>query len=92
VSDPGEERAREVAGELAGRLRALAAPAGDRVEVLGPAPAPLSRLRGKYRWQTALKGPDGELLRQIARAAKEELSGRSAPGYVTIDVDPISML
>lgn len=91
VSNPAEERAREVAEKLASRLRVLAAPAGDTVGVLGPAPAPLFRLRGKYRWQTALKGPDGELLRQIAGTVKEEL-GPSAAACVSVDVDPISML
>ncbi len=42
-------------------------PAG--VSVLGPAPAPLARLRGRYRWQVLLAGPAGRQLRGTAVAA-----------------------
>ena len=42
-------------------------PAG--VSVLGPAPAPLARLRGRYRWQVLLAGSGGRTLRLKAAAA-----------------------
>ena len=42
-------------------------PAG--VSVLGPAPAPLARLRGRYRWQVLLAGSAGRPLRLKAAAA-----------------------
>ena len=42
-------------------------PAG--VSVLGPAPAPLARLRGRYRWQVLLAGAAGRQLRGTAVAA-----------------------
>ena len=61
-------------------------------EVLGPAPAPIARLRGLVRWHLLLKGPDAAVLRHALRepvAALERAAGRVR---VTVDVDPHSML
>ena len=63
--------------------------AGARV--LGPAPAPFSKLRGKYRFQIQLQAPDGEKLRAAARQAT---AGAKPPEGVQwiVDVDPLDML
>ena len=58
--------------------------------VLGPAPAPLQRLRGEHRVQFFLKGGRRAEMRQALRqaiAAMPEVRRR-----VTIDVDPLSVL
>jgi primosomal protein N' (replication factor Y) len=65
---------------------------GDRGElrILGPAPAPLGKLRGEYRAQLLLKGTNRKRLRealQTALASRPELQRR-----VVVDVDPISVL
>ncbi len=51
------------------------------VEVLGPTPAYPSRLRGRYRWQILLRGPNPRVLLEDARL----------PRAWTIDVDPLGM-
>ncbi len=63
----------------------------DSVEVLGPAPAPLTRLRDQYRWQLLLLGPKAELLergRQLDRRARKQL--RSV--QVRVVSAPVQML
>jgi primosomal protein N' (replication factor Y) len=65
---------------------------GDRhgFRVLGPAPAPLGRLRGEYRAQLLLKGPNRKRMRDAlvaAMAARPDVARRT-----TIDVDPVSVL
>jgi primosomal protein N' (replication factor Y) len=58
--------------------------------VLGPAPAPLGRLRGESRVQVLLKGRDRAAMRAAMRAAlqaRPEMARRA-----TVDVDPLSML
>jgi len=71
-----------------------AAPTGEMtesVEILGPAPAPLSRIRDQYRWQLLLLGPKAALLacgRQVTRRAREQL--RSV--QVRVVSAPIQML
>ncbi|HEY1555526.1 MAG TPA: primosomal protein N' [Kofleriaceae bacterium] len=60
------------------------------IEVRGPVPAPLERLRGRTRWQIWLRGADRHALRRVARgvlAAEVASSVR-----VVLDVDPISAL
>jgi primosomal protein N' (replication factor Y) (superfamily II helicase) len=70
------------------RLRGDAERAGLRV--LGPAPAPLGKLRGEYRAQLLIKGSHRNRMREIvlaAIAARPELQRR-----VMVDVDPVSVL
>jgi primosomal protein N' (replication factor Y) len=82
----------ERVGRAALRLGEALAQAAGEVEVLGPAPCPLARLRGKSRQQILLKAaarlPLRQLLGQLA-------TWRSAvpPGVkLTVDVDPVDML
>jgi primosomal protein N' (replication factor Y) len=60
------------------------------VRVLGPAPAPLGKLRGEYRAQLLLKGANRKALRatlQAAIDARPDLQKR-----VVVDVDPLNVL
>ncbi|MBA2353069.1 MAG: primosomal protein N' [Acidobacteria bacterium] len=75
------------AGQLAEALRRLG---DERFGVLGPAPAPLGRLRGESRVQLFLKGRDRTGMRQAAREALAAMP--TLHKRVTIDVDPVSML
>jgi primosomal protein N' (replication factor Y) len=80
--------AMDVAGDIVARMR-------QRVEhgefrVLGPAPAPLGKLRGEYRAQLLVKSPNRRKMREALQAViadRPELARRT-----TIDVDPISVL
>ena len=80
-----EEAMRDAAG-LAGALRA----AGDSFQVLGPAVAPISRLRGQHRAQIFLKGRNRRAMRIALRAALD--AGPDLGRRVTVDVDPINLL
>jgi primosomal protein N' (replication factor Y) (superfamily II helicase) len=66
------------------------ATAAGRFTVLGPAPAPLGRLRGEHRVQFFLKGTRRADMRNALLqviAAMPEIRRR-----LTIDVDPLSVL
>ena len=63
VSAPHESDAVAGAAQLAAAIRASSA-----CELLGPAPAPLPRLRGRHRQQLLIKG-DRSAVRDAARAA-----------------------
>ena len=58
--------------------------------ILGPAPAPLTKLRGEHRAQFFLKGTNRKVMRealQLAVSRQPKLAKR-----ISIDVDPLSML
>jgi primosomal protein N' (replication factor Y) len=58
----------------------------DGVLLLGPAPAPLWRLKGRHRWQLLLKGPKGPGVRETARALVS-CADKVLPRGVRLDVD-----
>jgi primosomal protein N' (replication factor Y) len=83
--------ASEFAGYIVKRLSAAVKQRQAAARVLGPAPCPFARLRGKYRFQIQAQGPDGE---QLRAAAAEATSGLEPPDDVQwiVDVDPVDML
>jgi primosomal protein N' (replication factor Y) len=86
-----ENIAGQFAGELGQRLEAALERLQADARLLGPAPAPFSKLRGKYRFQIQLQAADGEKLRA---AVREATAGLKPPDDVQwiVDVDPLDML
>ena len=62
------------------------------VEVLGPSPCPLSRLRGKSRYQILLKSTDQPALRHLLIQLDDGIKQLPKQVSLKIDVDPIDML
>lgn len=91
---------KEEAENQAERLSVILKRVANGVEVLGPAPAPLTRLRNEYRFQILLKSKDRLLLKSVLKkglALMEEqrpLRGvRPLRGSrLTIDVDPQNLI
>lgn len=79
------------AAERVARDLSLAAPSGDAIQVLGPAPAPLSLLRGRHRHRLLLKAERGMPVQAILR---DWLAKVEVPSHVRVqvDVDPVSFL
>jgi primosomal protein N' (replication factor Y) len=63
---------------------------GSDTVVLGPAAAPISLLRGRFRKHMLLKGPEEESFESV-RDVLVDVVQSSAP-KVTLDVDPMGML
>jgi primosomal protein N' (replication factor Y) (superfamily II helicase) len=78
----------------AGVASILARPAGrEQIQVLGPAPMFLSRLKGLYRWHLSLNGRSSEGLHRLARLALESAAPAGTRGVrIHVDVDPIHTL
>ena len=58
------------------------------MRVTGPAPAPLERLRDRWRFQLLLRSPGGARLRQLLAAVLPESHGAD----LVVDVDPYDLL
>jgi primosomal protein N' (replication factor Y) len=78
--------AMDIAVSLVRRLEPAAA--RTPFALLGPAPAPLSRLRGEHRVQFFLKGHRRTAMRQALRDA---LTAGSDAARITVDVDPVNL-
>jgi primosomal protein N' (replication factor Y) len=88
VRGPSLGAALDLASELAGALAARADTGGFRV--VGPAPAPYTKLRGEHRAQLFLKGARRQPMKDAIRAALATLGERKRK--VTVDVDPVNMM
>lgn len=77
--------------EQAARALARSAPRGDGLSVLGPAPAPLHYLRGRFRERLLLKAAR-EI--DVPAALREWMAKTKLPSGVkrTVDIDPYSFL
>jgi primosomal protein N' (replication factor Y) len=66
-------------------------PEGERPRLLGPAEAPVFRLKGHYRYHFQLQSPSPGVLHKVLRAV---MPAAHAPAGVefTLDVDPFNML
>ncbi len=91
IADEDDERALTAARRLAFELqeRGLAHKRGE-MQFLGPARAPLAKLRGRYRYHLLLKGRSIDDLRAALLGALEALGERAA--MVMVDVDPLDMM
>jgi primosomal protein N' (replication factor Y) len=75
----------------ASALQARSAPLAG-IEILGPAQAPLARLRNNYRWQLLLKGPDAAALGGLCRSLLENQDWIPAGVKVAVDIDAVHLL
>ena len=82
----------EAARALARALEKSLPPPDSGVRLLGPAPAPISRLKGLTRWQLLLKAPQHRILRPVLDAAERALAGLPNGVRGILDVDPGAML
>jgi primosomal protein N' (replication factor Y) len=76
-----------------GSLMARGLPPESRgVRMLGPAPAPVKRIKNKSRWQILLKAPTHHALSGPLGALEEYLPSLPSSVKVAIDVDPGALL
>ncbi len=94
VSGLAEGGVAEAAAEVADWLRGLVARRTDgAVDVVGPAPAPLARIKQRWRWHLVLRSEDRRWLGRVARyAARRAPHARQGPIRVVFDRDPLSLL
>lgn len=74
-------------------LRNLVAHAGGEVDIVGPAPCPIERIKTRWRWHVLLKSDSPSELTRVGRYFMERFSV-PAQGQlrVTLDRDPVTLL
>jgi primosomal protein N' (replication factor Y) len=87
---PEEAAVREFAASACAVVRELADRQASVVRVLGPAPAPIAKLKKNYRHHFQLASAEIEILQRLWRTAAEHLPKKSGVEY-SVDVDPMDM-
>ncbi|HHT02517.1 MAG TPA: primosomal protein N' [Firmicutes bacterium] len=76
------------------RLAEVVAEAAEKagVDVLGPAPAPLERIKDVYRWQVLVRSHPGHPGFDAAVAAAMVAGREVGGGELSVDIDPMDMM
>ena len=91
VRGPVEMATREFAASIGERIGVACREADFRFRLLGPAPAPFAKLRGKYRFAIQLQAEDPSALSRAVRAATEDVKTPEDVQWIA-DVDPLEMM
>lgn len=65
---------------------------GDHLQILGPCPAPLAKVKGRYRWQLLVKSDHTERLRRFVGELVEKMEKETVNVQLDVDVDPINLM
>jgi primosomal protein N' (replication factor Y) len=88
VTGRDQERTGALAERVAAWLRRASVERLDgALSVLGPAPCPIMRLKGRWRWHVLVKAAEPRVLGRVVRAWRAK-----AHRAVTVDRDPVSLL
>lgn len=79
-----EDKVAKAAQVVADRARECAG-----IQVLGPAPAPIAKVKGNWRWHVLLKAASAEAVVDAVRSVGKE---RVRGSRLIVDVDPMSLL
>lgn len=93
IQGESEHDVQKSAACIAAACRAVTSERKNVVEILGPAPSPIDRLKKNYRWQVMVKAASIEILDGVCSYVrlhqKELVSGRCR---VLLDKDPENMM
>jgi primosomal protein N' (replication factor Y) len=62
----------------------------EKIEIVGPAEAPIARIRGRFRWQILMKSRSVHMLHELTRAVLGKI--REPQIQIKIDVDPLNFM
>ena len=85
-----EEEVIQAANHLLDQLEVFKGDRFPSVEIRGPVPAPLAKIRNKFRWHFLLRSEDVEELRELIQCATAETPPTNID--LIVDIDPISVL
>jgi primosomal protein N' (replication factor Y) len=84
---------KELALRMSGELGMLLTPPPEKLRVLGPAEAPVPRLKAEYRYQLLIKSASRIALNALLQKVRAFAQERKWPATaLVIDVDPLSLL
>jgi len=92
VEGVDESKAREACARLADVARASEPVRQSRVTLQGPAPAPIARIRSRWRFRLMLRSAERGLLRAVLSIIDDARAELTRDVRASIDVDPVQLL
>lgn len=89
VEGKNEDRVAERAGEVADEVEAIF---GGSAEVVGPVPAPIKKIKDRYRVQVLAKTDAPTIYKHGPALAALNRPGGKRTGAVRVDVDPAGFM
>jgi primosomal protein N' (replication factor Y) len=92
ISSLRKESAMRCASKIASIARQLSCNGNmeNKVKIMGPAEAPIAKIKGRYRWHMLLMGENVSTLHRLTRDILANT--KTTDSTVTVDVDPINFL
>lgn len=92
ITGSDEDEVKTLADKWAS-LMAASSEGEAAIDILGPAPAPLTRVKGRYRYHIVIKAASGNRLRCLLQSVATRAEMKSKSGAkVVMDIDPQSMM
>jgi primosomal protein N' (replication factor Y) len=91
LSCTAEQPVELAAHDAARLLRELRRDMKARIEILGPAPAPLAKVRGRFRWQILLKSANRTDMKRVLVTFRSQWNP-SRIIRTNVDIDPVDTL
>jgi len=94
LSGKSERITMQAAEELGSILHSFQEASFPDVQILGPAPAPLSKIKQSYRWHLLLKAVEPSHIRNLVKQALEKQPSQISRGEMrlSVDMDPMMVL
>jgi primosomal protein N' (replication factor Y) len=92
VSSPSVEDAARESERGAAWLKAAIARKRASLELVGPAPAPIEKLHGRWRWHFLLRGASAAVLGSVLRDFQAGFRLRGSDVRLILDRDPVALL
>lgn len=90
VSSEEEATAQEIARQLARQIEQIIDASEEEVEILGPAPCPIYKIRNRYRWQLLIKSENMLLLKSIGTYIISKAGYK--PAKLEMDLNPLNTM
>lgn len=93
ISGDNELKVSRCGVDIADTCRQYITAAELDVELLGPGPAPIDKIKNRFRWQVLLKGANLEHLHRVCSFIQNTKNGIDSAGCkVALDIDPENMM
>ncbi len=86
-----KEASQRIVKIISSRIKKVSLAGKGGIEILGPAPAPIEKIRNLWRWHFVLKGKNAKELRRTAYHILDKLHDVKEV-KIDIDVDPINLM